>query len=65
MKAARVHGGGFAGTVLALAETDKLPKIKEVLDNVFGSENYFVVDIRPTGATEITKEINHDKHTTC
>lgn len=65
VKAARVHGGGFAGTVLALAETDKLPKIKEVLDNVFGSENYFVVDIRPTGATEITKEINHDKHTTC
>lgn len=62
VKAARVHGGGFAGTVLALAETEKLPKIKEVLNYTFGSDNYFIVDIRPTGATEITKEINNDRN---
>lgn len=61
VKAARVHGGGFAGTVIAFVETNKLDSIQSILNDVFGKENYYVVNVRPTGACEITKEISEDE----
>lgn len=61
VKSARVHGGGFAGTVIAFVETEKLGAIQSVLDNVFGRENYYVVNVRPSGACEITKELLNDE----
>lgn len=61
VKSARVHGGGFAGTVIAFVEPEKLESIQSVLDNVFGRENYYVVNVRPTGACEITKELLNDE----
>lgn len=61
IKAGRVHGGGFAGTVLALGEKNEEFTGGEVLDSVFGHDNYYIVNIRPTGATEITKELLHDE----
>lgn len=60
INASRVHGGGFAGTIICFAETQALSSITSKLDYVFGKENYFVVNIRLSGATEITKEINEN-----
>lgn len=57
VKASRVHGGGFAGTIIAFAETQHLDNITDKLNTIFGKENYYVVNIRSSGATEITKEL--------
>lgn len=61
IKASRVHGGGFAGTIISFAETEQLTSITKKLDDLFGSQNYYVVNIRPSGACEITKELYEDE----
>ena len=52
VKASRVHGGGFAGTILVLA--DKNAKSTDAdLRAMFGSENVFRLAIREDGATRL------------
>lgn len=49
----RVHGGGFAGTILAFVDTQKVNEYTKRMKKIFGEENVFGVKIRPLGATEI------------
>jgi len=53
IKAARVHGGGFAGTAIAFADKNKINDIRYILDDAFGRENYFIVNVRKYGACQI------------
>jgi galactokinase len=48
--AARVHGGGFAGTVLAFAKGEELASYVAEMRKVFGAGNVYVTSVRQTGA---------------
>lgn len=50
--AARVHGGGFAGTILVFADK-KASGVEGALDVMFGDENVFKLAIRQSGATKL------------
>ncbi len=52
----RVHGGGFAGTILIM--TDKANSVEYVnyAAKIFGKENVFAVSVRNQGATELFTE---------
>jgi len=54
VKASRVHGGGFAGTILVFANKDE--QTNKNLVNMFGIENVFKLAIRKTGACKIEWE---------
>ena len=49
--ASRVHGGGFAGTILVFADK-KASGVEGALDVMFGDENVFKLAIRKSGATK-------------
>ncbi len=49
----RVHGGGFAGTVQAYVENDRVESFKETLESVFGEGSCYVLRIRPCGAVKL------------
>ena len=49
----RVHGGGFAGTMLAFVPDNKLKHYIETMDKVFGKNAAAVLSIRDCGAIEI------------
>ena len=51
--AARVHGGGFAGTVQAFVPFEILEKFREGIDSVLGEGACHVLDIRPQGGVEM------------
>ncbi|HUI71336.1 MAG TPA: galactokinase family protein [Spirochaetia bacterium] len=46
----RVHGGGFAGTILAFLPQEKLEKYVETMRSAFGRSSCHVLSIRPQGA---------------
>ncbi len=48
--AVRVHGGGFAGTVLAAVETEKAEGYMQYMKSLFGEENCFLAKVREKGA---------------
>lgn len=50
VKAVRVHGGGFAGTILAFVAKDKTKAYTDMMKKVFKDENVFVIGIRNHGA---------------
>ena len=50
--ASRVHGGGFAGTILLFAQK-KERGVEPALKVMFGDENVFKLAIRQSGATKI------------
>ena len=50
--ASRVHGGGFAGTILVFADK-KSSGVEVALDVMFGDENVFKLAIRQSGATKL------------
>ena len=50
--ASRVHGGGFAGTILVFAQK-KESGVEHALKIMFGDENVFKLAIRQSGATKI------------
>lgn len=56
--ACRVHGGGFAGTILAFVDTQNETNYLEKMRNVFGNENVFGVKIRKFGAVCIYNKGN-------
>lgn len=45
----RIHGGGFAGTILAFVPLDMLDRYASVMDSVFGVGAATVLSIRPQG----------------
>lgn len=49
----RVHGGGFAGTILAFVPCAKMPEYREKMDAVFGEGACVPLQIRAVGATEV------------
>ncbi|MBQ8973499.1 MAG: galactokinase, partial [Clostridia bacterium] len=46
----RIHGGGFAGTILAFVPFELLPEYRERMNAVFGTNAVTVLSIRPEGA---------------
>ncbi len=54
--AARVHGGGFAGTIQAFVPNDRLEKFCAVMESVFGTGQVYILNIRPVGGTAVKEE---------
>lgn len=51
--AARVHGGGFAGTILTFVKNEQIAAFKKKMSALYGAENVYIVGIRPTGTEKI------------
>jgi galactokinase len=51
--ACRVHGGGFAGTILAFVPQEMTAEFVAKIDGVFGNGAATLLRIRPSGAREI------------
>lgn len=49
----RIHGGGFAGTILAFVPQKKLQSYVSDMEAVFGHHACEILDIRPTGPASI------------
>ena len=49
----RIHGGGFAGTILAFVPTDELEDYTEYMEAVFGKGAVKPMFIRPEGAVRL------------
>lgn len=50
---ARVHGGGFAGTIQCYIPSELLADYKKTIEAVFGENSCCVLNIRPVGGYEI------------
>lgn len=50
---ARVHGGGFAGTIQAFVDDDYVKTYKEIMENIFGKDSCLVLKIRKYGVLRI------------
>ena len=48
----RVHGGGFAGTILAIVKNESVACYRENMEKVFG-KNCMVMNIRPCGGIKV------------
>jgi galactokinase len=53
IEASRVHGGGFAGTIIAFVEKSNCYDFEKYIKSVFGQSNVFTVAIRKFGAIEV------------
>ncbi len=51
--AKRVHGGGFAGTILVFVEKDSLASVKSAFIAKYGEDSVFDLTIRDSGAKRI------------
>ena len=51
--ASRVHGGGFAGTIISYVKKDSVDNYCEKMKNLFGEKNIFVMSIRESGACQV------------
>lgn len=49
----RVHGGGFAGSVLGIVNNNEAEMYVQAMKKVFGEENVFTALVRPTGTCGI------------
>ena len=54
--ACRVHGGGFAGTILAFVPNDLFEKFEKTLNSIFGENAVHTVEIRDAGVICIPNE---------
>jgi galactokinase len=52
-EAARVHGGGFAGTIQAFVKKENAARYQEAMNNVFGNGSCEILSIRKYGGIEI------------
>lgn len=50
---ARVHGGGFAGTIQAFVKNEAVSQYKQALDSVFGEGSCSVLKIRKYGGMKV------------
>lgn len=53
VKAFRVHGGGFAGTIQAFVDEKYLDDYRNAMDSVFGEGSCHTLIIRPVGGTRV------------
>ncbi len=53
VKAVRVHGGGFAGTIIAYVEKSEVQNYVKEMSKVFGDENVFHIEVRNIGACKV------------
>ncbi|MBO5525426.1 MAG: galactokinase [Clostridia bacterium] len=53
--AVRLHGGGFAGTVLAILAEKEEERYVSSMAKIFGAENVFRAKIRPSGAERVDR----------
>ena len=51
--AKRVHGGGFAGTILLFVRKASSCAVKDALIRRFGADNVFELSVRSSGATRV------------
>ena len=51
----RVHGGGFAGTILVFVPLEKTESFRESIERFFGKGSCFVLRVRTQGALCLTK----------
>ncbi len=51
--AKRVHGGGFAGTILVFVKKNYCDKANEKFNSMFGADNVFRLSIRDSGACKV------------
>lgn len=51
--AVRVHGGGFAGSILAIVSNGERDAYVKEMKKVFGEENVFSAHVRPTGTQKM------------
>ena len=51
--AARVHGGGFAGTMQAFVPNDMVAAYKEGMEKVFGEGSCYCLKVRPVGGVKV------------
>ena len=49
----RVHGGGFAGTILALVPLETMPAYQAEMERVFGQGCCYRFAVRPVGGVKI------------
>ena len=49
----RVHGGGFAGTIMAIVRNDFVDRFKDKMDRYFGEGSTHVLTIRNQGAGKV------------
>lgn len=54
--AKRVHGGGFAGTVILFVNAQKSEGVISGMSRIFGKENVFSLNVRKYGPVVINKE---------
>ncbi len=52
--AARVHGGGFAGTIQAFVPDRLLESFVPEIEKVFGERSCYVLNVRPFGGVEVS-----------
>ena len=50
VRAFRVHGGGFAGTILVFVDNDAKEEFRAYMSGIFGEENVHMLKIRNSGA---------------
>jgi galactokinase len=48
--ACRVHGGGFAGSIIVWLPNESLPGYQAYIEKVFGMGSLKILRIRPSGA---------------
>ncbi len=53
VKAVRVHGGGFAGTIIAYVDTKSVDGYVKQMKNIFGDKNVFAIGVRNDGACKV------------
>lgn len=51
--AVRVHGGGFAGSILAIVSEAERENYVKVMSKTFGEENVFTAHVRPLGTARM------------
>ena len=51
--ACRVHGGGFAGTILVFLPSDEIRKFKKIIEPIFGEASIQELGIRSAGTVQI------------
>ena len=56
--ACRVHGGGFAGTILVFIPNNNLNDYVQLIKNIFGPDSVKILDFRPIGTTRLSPNIN-------
>ena len=53
VQAVRVHGGGFAGTIIAYVAADGADAYVRSMQSVFGADNVYRIGVRPDGACRV------------